>query len=207
MGRTEPGGERIFFHALAALVFAAVCAWSAAALYGGFAPRRAAAPAPEDAADAAPGRLRGVLLRREEALPAGAFPGAESGARLSAGETGTESALFFETSDGWEFLRPEDGERLTPERVEALLDAPAQTVETPRLVYGFGLYCVALFDGGAPPAPGPCRISAEGFDTPVRAELTAVTTDALGRTLLRLRLTDFPEALYEMRTIEGEILE
>ena len=205
MGRAERG-ERIFFHALAALVFAAVCAWSAAALYSGYTAAESPAAAAATETPAPAGRFRGVLLRREETLPAGAFSGTESGTRLSAAETGTESALFFAASDGWEFLTPEDAERLTPERLEALLESETQTKEVSRLVYGFTMYCAALFEGEALPAPGACRLRADGFAEPVRAALLAVSTDALGRSVLRLRLTDFPEALYGMRTITGEIL-
>ena len=205
MGRAERG-ERIFFHALAALAFAAVCAWSAAALYGGVtAAESPAVPAAETPVPA--GRFRGVMLRREETLPAGAFPGTESGTRLSATETGTESALFFARSDGWEFLTPADAERLTPERLEALFESEIQAQEAPRLVYGFTMYCAALFEGEALPAPGSCRLRADGLEDIVRAELLTVTTDALGRSVLCLRLTDFPEALYGVRTITGEILE
>ncbi|MBQ3702766.1 MAG: hypothetical protein II885_08420 [Oscillospiraceae bacterium] len=202
MGRSERG----FYHALAALLFAALCAWGAAALWLRLdkAPAGSAPPAPSAAP--AGGRFRGVLLRQEEALEAGAFSGFGAGARLSAAETGTESALFFPASDGWEFLSPADFERLTPEKLEALLreaSAP-ELCERPRLVYGFTLCCAALFDGETPPAPGACTLTLDGLGE-ARARLLSVTEDALGRRVLRLRLTAFPQALYELRVVEGEI--
>ena len=213
MGRAEHSGERLFFHALAAMVFAAVCAWSAAALYGGFRAADTPEAAIPGAEGGAAGSFRGVLLRREEALPAGAFAGTERGARLSAPETGTESALYFPSCDGWEFLSPADADRLTPESLEALLNAEYSPTPTPtpapspcpRLVYGFDALCAALFEGNAAPLPGPCRLRLTGLDEDVEARLLSVTADPLGRTLLLFRLTGFPEELYEMRVVQGEI--
>ena len=202
MGRSE----QRFYHALAALLFAALCAWGAAALWlrldGRTPAERASPPAPAPAG----GRFRGVLLREEEALPAGAFSGTAAGTRLSAAEAGGRSALFFPASDGWEFLSPDDFERLTPELLEALLTEAArpELCEKPRLVYGFSLVCAALFEGDAPPAPGACTLRLDGFGT-AKARLQSVTDDALGRTVLRLRLTRFPEELYEARVVTGEI--
>ena len=200
-------GERLFFHALAAMLFAAICAWCAAALYTRL--EGADAPLPSAAPSAAPvgGRLRGVLLRREQAVEAAAFPDTPGGARLSARDTGGESALFFPDSDGWSFLSPEDSERLTPERLEALLSSDAR--EQPgsaRLVYGFEQLCAALFEGPAPPAPGPCRVRLEGFRDTLDARLLSVTTDALGRVTLIIRLVDFPQELYNVRFVAGEVL-
>lgn len=206
--RTERGGERAVYHALAALLFAALCAWSAAALYRGLEGPGAAALSPEPSALPAPasGRLRGLLLRREERVPAGAFPEAEEGARLEAARTGTESALYFTGCDGWEFLTPEAAQALSPGGLEALLDAPAPRgdPEGARLVYGFTLGVIALWEGDAPPAPGPVRLRLEGIGE-LDARLLSVTEDALGRRLLLLRLSEFPETLYRARLVEGEI--
>ena len=202
MGRTE----RAFYHALAALLFAAACAWSLAALY-----RRMDAPeppAPTPAPTAAPAalRFRGLLIRQEQRLPAGAFPDAAPGARLSAADTGTESALYFPACDGWEGLKPEDAERLTPAGLERLLDAePPETGDAARLVYGFSLLCAALTEGDVSPLPGPCRLTIDGAQGELAGDILSVTADALGRRMLVIRLTDFPEKLYELRTVEGEI--
>ena len=202
MGRTE----RAFYHALAALLFAAVCAWSLAALYRHMdAP---ALPAPTPAPTAAPAalRFRGLLIRQEQRLPAGAFPDAAPGARLSAADTGTESALYFPACDGWEGLKPEDAERLTPAGLERLLDAePPETGDAARLVYGFSLLCAALTEGDVSPLPGPCRLTIDGAQGELAGDILSVTADALGRRMLVIRLTDFPEKLYELRTVEGEI--
>ena len=202
MGRTE----RAFYHALAALVFAAACAWSAAALYARLEVPDMPEPSPEATAAPAACRLRGLLLRREQRLPAGAFPNAAPGARMSAEETGTESALFFSSCDGWEGLSPEDAEKLTPGGLERLLNAvPPEASEAPRLVYGFTLYCAALFEGETTPLPGPCRLALDGVEDEITADILSVTADALGRRMLLMRLTEFPEKLYEMRAVTGEI--
>jgi hypothetical protein len=88
--------------------------------------------------------------------------------------------------------------------VEALFEAGERTDAMPRLVYGFTLSCAALFEGESTPDPGPCVLRIEEIGE-VRARLLSVTTDALGRRVLLLRLTEFPEALYETRFVEGEI--
>ena len=202
MGRTE----RAFYHALAALVFAAVCAWSLAALYTLFDRTGEEKPVPEVSDAPAACRFCGLLIRHEQRLPAGAFPGTKAGMRLNAADTGTESALFFPECDGWEGLSPEDALRLTPGGLERLLSAaPPEPEEGPRLVYGFTLTCAALLEDGASPLPGPCRLSVDGVEDEITADLLSVTADAMGRHMLLLRLTEFPEELYEMRVVFGEI--
>lgn len=196
--------ERAVYHALAALLFAALCAWCAAALYRGLAGTPEEASTPEETSTPAPTRFRGVLARDERAVEAGAFPGRDAGARLSASETGGGSALWFPGCDGWETLTPEALGALSPEELEKLLDAPARDrPENARLVFGFTLSCAALLEAGAAPAPGPCRLTIDGEEA--GGTVAAVKTDALGRTMLLLRLTDFSQALYERRFVEGEI--
>ena len=202
MGRTE----RLFYHALAALVFAAACAWSLAALYAQLDKQDVPKPTPEASTVPEPCRFRALLIRQEQRLPAGAFPGIEAGTRLNAADTGTGSALFFPACDGWEALSPADAERLTPGGLEKLLDAEAPEPEAAaRLVYGFAITCAALLEEGEPPLPGPCSLSIDGAEGEIAADLFSITADALGRRMLLLRLTEFPEALYELRIVTGTI--
>ena len=205
--RTERGGEGPFYHALAALLFAAACAWLAAALYRGVPARAALQESPPTATPGEPGRFRGVLLRREERFPPDAFPGTAEGARLSAAETGTESALCFTGCDGWETLSPDDAGRLSPDGLDRLLAAPenAPDENARRLVYGWALWCAAWYEGPRPPAPGPVRLRPDGADGALSATLLSAATDATGRTALLLRLTEFPQAWYTLRFVEGEI--
>ena len=65
----------------------------------------------------------------------------------------------------------------------------------------------ALLEDGDAPLPGPCRLTIDGMEDGIGAELISVTADAMGRRMLLLRLTEFPEALYEMRIVEGTIEE
>ncbi len=205
--RTERGGERLFYHILAALLFASLCGWSAAALYLRIPSEEAPALAEEPESVPTDGRLRGLLIRRERAVEAGAFPDADDGARLSAGETGDESALYFIGCDGWEALSPEGLDSLTPERLENLLaaEAPENDAQAGRLVYGFTLLLAALFVGDEPPLPGPVRLRLDDLGE-CPTQLLSVTDDALGRRMLVFRLTEFPEELYRLRIVNGEII-
>lgn len=206
--RTEKGGERLFYHILAALLFASLCGWSAAALWFRIPAARTPVPVSEPEPVLSGGRLRGLLIRREKTVGAGAFPDAEDGARLSAGETGDGSALYFIGCDGWEALSPDGLDALTPEQLEKLLaaGAPENDGQTGRLVYGFTLLLAALFDGDEPPLPGPVRLLLDDLGE-LPARLLSVTTDALGRQMLVFRLTEFPEELYRTRVVEGEIIQ
>ena len=152
MGRTE----RAFYHALAALLFAAACAWSLAALYRHMDAPEPPAPTPAPTAAPAALRFRGLLIRQEQRLPAGAFPDAAPGARLSAADTGTESALYYPACDGWEGLKPEDAERLTPAGLEKLLDAESPG-DRGRRASGLRLFpdLRRPHGGGHVPAPRP----------------------------------------------------
>ena len=197
----------MFFHALAAMLFAAVCAWCAHSLYTGLKGTDLPVPAPASIEAPVRGTIRGVLLRREAAVEASAFPGVREGERLNAARTGSESALFFSESDGWAFLTPDDAARLSPERLEALLQSDVRAEpDRPRLVYGFEQLCAALYEGDEAPAPGPCRLRLKGFPEELGGRLLSVSTDALGRVTLVLRLVDFPQELYRVRFVEGEVL-
>ena len=74
-----------------------------------------------------------------------------------------------------------------------------------RLVYGFEQLCAALYEGEEPPAPGLCRLRLKGFAEEISARLLSVSTDPLGQVTLLIRLVDFPQELYGVRFITGEI--
>ena len=63
--RTERGGERLFYHILAALLFASLCGWSAAALYLRIPSEEAPALAAESEPVPTGGRLCGLLIAAE----------------------------------------------------------------------------------------------------------------------------------------------
>ena len=186
-----------FYAALAALLFAAACAWLGAALYAALVP----AEAPDAGESPSGGRLRGILLRHELLL-AEAIPGAAEGERLSAAETGTEPGLFFSGTDGYEFLSPEDARPLSPEALDRLLALPPEKSGGAKLVTGWDCCCAALLVSGEPPAPGArCRVRLDGADRAYEAAVLAVDENAV-----LLRFTEGLELLCRLRFVEGEIL-
>lgn len=203
--RNEARSARRFYCALSALLFAAACAWIGAAGFGRLFRPQAAAETPEISVPC--GTLRGILLRRETRLDA-APAGAGEGTRLSAAETGSESALFFTGCDGWEYLSPADAEKLTPEALEALLARPPEDAggAEGRLVFGFDCCLAAFFEGGDAPPRGACRLRLADGELAEGCVVSAAA-DAQGRTALLLRLTVFPEALYGQRFVEAELLD
>ena len=185
-----------FYSALAALLFAAVCAWAGSGLFG-----RLDAPAetePPPPAEEAATELRGIVLRRETTVfpDSGAREGADmDGQRLSAAENPytNESAVFFSDCDGFEYLAPEDAFSLTADGLDALLSSEAEKVSLGRvrLVSGYDWYYAAFSDGGSvSSSEDTYRLIFDSFKTPVRALLVRADTDSAGRTVLLFRLTE-----------------
>lgn len=184
-----------FYSALAALLFAAVCAWAGSALFGRLEPPAETEPPPP--AEEAAGELRGIVLRRETTV----FPDSKAqkaadgdGQRLSAGENPytNESAVFFSDCDGFEYLTPEDAFSLTADGLDALLRSQAEKVPPgrSRLVSGYDWYYAAFLDGGNVSSAGTYRLIFDSFETPVRALLVHADTDSADRTVLLFRLTE-----------------
>lgn len=196
-----------FYAALAALLFTAVSAWAGAALFGRI-PEPEAAPA-EPEPTAAPGSLRGMVLRWEQALSPEEIPaGAADGERLSAAESGLGSGLFFAGADGYEYLTPADAQALTPEKLDRLLAAAPRKAGAGRLVTGRAFFCAAFLEGGGPlPEAGDLlRLRPKGLDRPITAEVVSAAEDAAGRRALLLRLTEGEELLGRTRFLESEII-
>ena len=199
--RTDRRGARLYYHALAALLFAAVCAWLGAAVFGALAVQDAL----REETPPVPGRLRGILLRRERALSPEEIPaGAEDGMRLSAAETGSEAGLFLSGADGLEDLSPEDAAALTPETLDVLLARKAERdADAGRLVPDFACCCAAFCEGGEP-APGPCRVCIDGAGE-YEGRVVSAARDEKGRTALLIRIPEGDAALYRLRFVTGEV--
>ena len=195
-----------FYAALTALLFLAVSAWTGAALFARLpAPRK---PEEESPPPSQAGSLRGLLLREERPLAPGEIPpGAEDGKRLSAGETGGASGLFFAFSDGYECLTPADAEALTPEKLDRLLEAAPRDPGAAKLVTGRAVLFAAFFEGDAPPEAGAAlRLRFDGGDRSLPARVLSAERDGTGRTALLLRLMEGEDFLCRTRFAEAEIV-
>jgi len=201
-----------FYSALAALLFIALCAYLGSALYGGLETPRTVInlASTEDKL-----RLKGIVLRREEQLEnyGRADFSALDGVRLSSGEKYspehealTQSAVFFTSSDGYEYLSPEDAVGLSPALLTELLSSRPESAVGPRLVYGFDYYYAAFLSGSEDISPGPCRVKFQGFDDSCRAQLISVSHHG-GKTALLLRLTQGGPEYLSLRFAEAELIE
>ena len=184
-------GARRVYSLLAALLFCASCAYMAAAAYSALQrPRRPIAPA--EKAGAAP-ELYGLVLRREELIsPAMALAlDAGDSRRVPAQADIAQSAVFVPCSDGYEFLSPEDAQKLTPEKLRELLSLKASAQRGAKLVYGFDQYYAAFYDGVEDIKPGVCSIRFEGSEEKQRAEIISVQCSDEGcAVLMRLMLNE-----------------
>ena len=199
-------GASRFYAALAALLFTAACAWFGAAVFRPLtqAPEQPEAPASSAAIE---GRVQGRVLRWEQSLPEAPTVSAAPGDRLSAADTGSESALFFPDTDGLEYLTPEAAQPLTPEVLDELLAAASQDSEgVGRLVFGRELFAAVFWAGDAVPVPGRCTLTLESGER-LRACLVSVSADAEGRTALLLRLPLGTNALLTERFFTGLLIQ
>ena len=146
--------------------------------------------------------VRGIVLRREIRLAPWDVPAsAADGKRLSAAETGGEPGLFFEASDGFSGLSPEDALPFSAGRAEALLAAAPGEAGGARLVTGNAVRVAALVEGGGAPEAGTrCRVRITGADGPCEALVEAADENAV-----LLRITEEPEFLCRVRFVEGTI--
>ena len=170
-----------YFSFTAALIFLAVCAYSAAALYS-----RVERPEIETVSllhlqESA--QLQGIVLRREQGLSFGWGTRllAEDSRRLAAGETmavdlmGREllspcSAVFFESSDGFEDLDPREIDAEDVSALESLLDRKAGDKADARLVTDTAWYYWALCSSKDHlPGSGLCSVQFQGMEESVQA--------------------------------------
>jgi len=183
-----------FYSALAALLFAAVCAWMGAALYSALPPPGTLSAV--FAADEELPMLYGIVLRREEALDAGLSQNSQYDAltRFPAGavlfpeeEARMESVLYCAASDGLEYLSPSDAEALTPGSLDKLLASEPKKAGKARLIYGFDFYYAAFSEAAPDISPGPCRVCFDGTEEIYHGSILSVSTEE-GRCALLIRL-------------------
>lgn len=195
--------------AVAAVLFFTACAYLGAAL---FAPEEKPAPAdPAPQAVREYAEIKGVAIRREQLICSpDPDPALRSGERIPCGAPVAEgsytesSAVFFNHSDGYEFLSPDMLPGLTPGKLDKILSSPPGSTGTGRLVTGRAWY-IAAFSDSALPSSGSFQLYIDGMDRYLTADIAEVSEEKGRRTVL-LRLTDgSPEAL-SLRKITGKVL-
>ena len=208
-----------FGSVIAAVLFAAVCAYAIAGLAQSAQPAAAAVRlTPCVISEGA--RLDGIVIRTErpirtlQCVPAGLSSGTRipAGAAAAASADGSvmqagASSLFFSDTDGLEYLSPAVLDALTAEGLDTLMNAqPEDTSDCcGRLVAGFDWYYAARLDGGAAvPSPGDCRLVFDGISSPAAAELISVSAEE--RPVLIFRLTDGGNAFLRLRRCRAALV-
>lgn len=195
--------------AVAAVLFFTACAYLGAAL---FAPReKPAAPEPTPREVREYAEIKGIAVRWEQLVCSpDTAPALLSGERIPCGAQVAEglytesSAVFFDRSDGYEFLSPDMLPDLSPGKLDKILSLSPGSTGTGRLVTGRSWY-IAAFSDTALPGSGSFRLYIDGLDGFLNAELAEVSEENGRRTVL-LRLTDgSPEAL-SLRKITGKLI-
>ena len=198
-----------FLSAVAAVLFLTACAYIGAGLF-----QREDIPMQEEAVETAPpcfAFLDGIAVRSELLLP-----GAEGMSRVKDGERvrrgavlyadvfAESSGVFFESSDGYEYLCPAMLEELDTKGLHELLSAQPQETDAARFVTGYAWY-IAAFSDRPLPESGRYIFYPDGMGKAIPAEIVSACTEN-GKTAVVLRLTDgTPEAL-SVRKITGKII-
>ena len=210
MRRTEPGADRPFLRAVAAVLFLAVCAYIGVGLFKGLDPGRATARVKAVSLSRSV-ELEGIAVRRE--LLISGSPGAlslpEEGSRVPAGTLAPASALFFAATDGLERLAPEGLEELTVPALAELLQAePAREADTlGRLVQGYDWFYAALSPADAElPKAGELTLVFDGLERRVKARLVSVSEAEAGKRALLLRLTETDGELLALRKTGARLI-
>lgn len=207
-----------YFSFTAALVFLAVCAYTAAAVYS-----RVEQPEIETVAlahiqDSA--RLEGIALRREQGLSLswGTRLFARDSRRLAAGEAlGRDlmgqtlyspcSAVFFSDCDGFEYLDPGDIDPANVSALEELLDSKGGERSDSRLVTDTAWYFWALVSSNEPiPGSGSCTVQFDGMEESVNAHIVSLSESQNGKRALLLRLTQGGSEYLSLRKTGAKLL-
>lgn len=207
-----------YLKSVAAVFFAAICAYLGAWLFPSISQMPDATPALSAAETYI--ALEGIALRNERPVSA---PGKarflpREGQRLAAGSllwSGGQgeslqcgkSAIFMVGCDGFEYLAPPSADSFGAKTLSGLLNAqPEDSPGQARLVEGFYWYYAAFAPKSAPEiAPGRHYLKFEGFDKYCRALLIKCEETDEGRALLfRLSLGD--TEYLDLRKCRAELL-
>lgn len=207
-----------YFSFTAALVFLAVCAYAAAAVYS-----RVEQPEIEtvrllQVQESA--QLQGIVLRREQSLSFswGTRLLAEDSRRIAAGETlavelmGREllspcSAVFFSRTDGFEYLSPQDIDADDVSALEELLNRKAGESSDGRLVTDTAWYYWALTSSRDQlPNSGQCSVQFDGLEESVPAQVISLSEPKGGKRAILLRLTQGGSQYLSLRKTDAKLL-
>lgn len=208
-------GKRVFPGAVAAVLFAAMCAYVLARFAAGTA--SGVKPTPERAQPTI--TLTGVVIRTEECISSacGCNVTAESGQRqranavLAVAEDGSEiyfdtAGVFYADTDGYEHLTPDILTELDAAGLSALLSSAPNFDEgaVGRVVTGFCWYYAALLPDGAQP-PDAQEWDVYFPEAKVTAHGRVMRTLNGGRRGVILRFTTALAETAHLRFTEGQI--
>ena len=212
--------DGLYLRCVGLLLFLAACAWCGVGLSARLRPAAVETFTAAQAESPGAPRLRGLCLRREEALslPASAVLLVGDGeriarnaplARLADGSpvTARESALYYADSDGLESLRASQLTELSPAALRRLAESvtPGPEGVRGRLVYDNIWYYAALAPDAAYETRA-CRLRFAGFTEWLPAHLVKVGECEDGQRALLFRLSRGGEYL-KLRETDAELLQ
>ena len=210
MIRTSP-----FAKLVSAVLFTAVCAYALAHLMQFAENGRTEILTEKTVTDSI--TLEGIALRSEQPVCLEGEPVffCKSGKRVAAKHViakcggndliSSESALFFDNCDGYEYLSISE-ETFSPERLRELLCAEKQNeTAVGRLVTGRNWYFAATADAQSIPC-GESKVKFDGSDEAVNASLVRSCPDGEGKTAILLKIRIGKNEYLSLRRCGGEII-
>ena len=199
---------------LSAVLFTAVCLYVLAYLSEAVKTRRSDMLTEKTVVDGI--GLEGIALRFEQTICLEGEPMlfCKNGERVAAGQVfaecngesavSSQSAIFFENCDGYEYLSP--AEDFSPETLEKLLRAEKLDEKAAgRLVKGRIWFFAAYADEENVPC-GTYRLRLDGFDEKLDCALVRSVSDGKGKTAVLLKMRIGKEEYLSLRRCSGELI-
>lgn len=197
------------------MLFVALCAYAGAWLYENtnkeYELREVLPVSLKDSAE-----LCGIAVRWEQEICShpSAAPLPYNGQRLGAGSeiSGMSlecSALYYDDSDGLEYLSPDCLMNLSPSELKTIMDLePEKPLRRGgRLIYGHSWYYASLADASLPlPCPALYTLHFDGAEESAEARLIYKSPEENGQCALIFRLTDTGEEFLSLRETEAELV-
>lgn len=207
-----------FFSVIVGCIFLAICAYIGAGLYSRIGSPKTYAVSYVQLEETV--ELQGIVLRQEQSLTLGRGEvfAAQSGQRLAAGELLTLgskgqglcapcSGIYYDSTDGFEYLSIDDIQYEDICALDALLDAKSKQKADGRLVTSGIWYYWAIYSGAAAlPVNGSCKLQFDGFEDEASAQLIGISSADDGRQALLLRLNQGSEEYLSLRKVGARLL-